>query len=39
MAHEHEHIDSLPENATNSDIVAKVNELISLINHMWFPDE
>jgi len=39
MAHEHEHVDLLPETATNADILRKVNELIVLINHMWFPDE
>lgn len=39
MPHETTHIEPLDETATNADILAKVNELIALINFMWFPDE
>lgn len=32
-------IEKLASNATVAKRIAKINELVELINNMWFPDE
>jgi len=39
MAHAEDPIDELPETATLRDVIAKLNEVIEQINHMWHPPE
>lgn len=34
-----QHIDPLDPKATLADVVAKLNELIALVNAMWSPDD
>ena len=38
MAHEFEPIEELATDATLPDCIAKINELIRQMNHMWHPD-
>lgn len=38
MSHESTPIEPLSNKATNAEIVAKINELIERINHMWYPE-
>ena len=39
MSHDSEPIQPLPSKATLTDVVAKINELIECINHMWYPED
>lgn len=39
MAHESEPLEELANAATLPDCIAKINELIRQINHMWHPDD
>ena len=38
MAHEEEQISELGPKSTLSDVIAKINEIIEQINHMWHPE-
>lgn len=38
MAHNEQPIEELAETATLRDVIAKVNEVIQHINHMWHED-
>jgi len=39
MPHDSEPIQPLPSKATLTDVVAKLNEVIECMNHMWFPHD
>jgi hypothetical protein len=39
MAHLDEHIDPLDSKATLTEVIAKLNEVIEQINHMWHPED
>jgi hypothetical protein len=35
---EHEPLRKLPETSSLADVIAKVNELVDLLNDMWYSD-
>lgn len=38
MAHENEPLQPLDERATVEQVIAKINEIIERMNHMWYPE-
>jgi hypothetical protein len=35
---DHEPLRNLPETSSLADVIAKVNELVNLLNEMWYAD-